>query len=100
MVKEEIEELREQILRHERLYYVEAAPEISDFDFDQLMRRLQELEAAHPQFASPDSPTQRVGGAPVEGFETRLWTVRDPADKSRLKSAPLPAAILAGFHAA
>ena len=74
-VRDEIERLREEILRHERLYYVDASPEISDFDFDQLMRRLRELEAEHPELSSPDSPTQRVGGAPLEGFETRVHRV-------------------------
>jgi DNA ligase (NAD+) len=71
-ISEEIRRLREEILRHERLYYVEARPEISDYDFDLLMRRLLELEAAHPELRSADSPTQRVGGAPVEGFETQV----------------------------
>ena len=61
--------LRAELERHNRLYYVEAAPEISDREFDRLMRELQDLEAAHPELASPDSPTQRVGGAPLEGFQ-------------------------------
>jgi DNA ligase (NAD+) len=64
----EIERLREELRRHEHLYYVLDRPEIADADYDALMRRLQELEAAHPDFASPDSPTQRVGGKPREGF--------------------------------
>jgi DNA ligase (NAD+) len=54
--------------RHERLYYVLDQPEISDAEYDALMRRLRELEEAHPMLASPDSPTQRVGGKPREGF--------------------------------
>ncbi len=58
----EIEALRAEIIRHERLYYVNDAPEISDGEFDALMNRLKALEAAHPEFASPDSPTRRVGG--------------------------------------
>lgn len=61
----EIQSLRTEILRHDRLYYTEARPEISDQEYDALMRRLQALEAAHPELASPDSPTQRVGGEPV-----------------------------------
>jgi DNA ligase (NAD+) len=65
--KKEIEKLRAELERHNRLYYAEAAPEISDFDFDQRLKRLQELEAAHPEFADPNSPTQRVGGAPMTG---------------------------------
>ena len=60
--------LRAELERHNRLYYVEARPEISDREFDRLMRELQDLEAAHPELAAPDSPTQRVGGAPLAGF--------------------------------
>lgn len=66
----EIEELREKIRYHEYRYYVLDEPEISDAEFDRLMARLRELEAAHPELVTPDSPTQRVGGAPREGFET------------------------------
>jgi DNA ligase (NAD+) len=65
----EIEALREKIRSHEYLYYVADDPEISDAAFDRLMNQLKELEAAHPELASPDSPTQRVGGAPREGFQ-------------------------------
>lgn len=75
MKKKEIARLRKEILRHERLYYTDAAPEISDFDFDQLMRRLQQIEAEHPELRSPDSPSMRVGGEPVTGFQT---VVHDP----------------------
>ncbi|MGD9643453.1 MAG: NAD-dependent DNA ligase LigA [Elusimicrobiales bacterium] len=60
--KEEIEALRAEILRHERLYYVDDTPEITDGEFDALMNRLKALEAAHPELASDDSPTRRVGG--------------------------------------
>ncbi len=70
-----IRELRDLIRRHEHLYYVEAAPEISDGQFDLLMKELEELEAAHPDLVTPDSPTQRVGGEPLEGFETVQHTV-------------------------
>jgi DNA ligase (NAD+) len=66
----EIEKLREEIRDHDRKYYVEAAPEISDQEYDRLMNRLKELEAAHPKLVTPDSPTQRVGGQPIEGFRT------------------------------
>jgi DNA ligase (NAD+) len=65
-----VEELRHEIRRHEELYYVHANPEISDAEFDALMRELQDLEASHPDLRSPDSPTARVGGRPVEGFAT------------------------------
>jgi DNA ligase (NAD+) len=60
--------LREKIRHHEHLYYVLDQPEISDFDFDKLMQELQQLEAEHPTLITPDSPTQRVGGKPREGF--------------------------------
>jgi DNA ligase (NAD+) len=63
-----IESLREQIRRHEHLYYVLDAPEISDAEFDRLMQELKRLESAHPEIVTPDSPTQRVGGKPREGF--------------------------------
>jgi DNA ligase (NAD+) len=63
-----IQGLREEIRRHEELYYVHATPEISDAEFDALMRELQALEAAHPELVTPDSPTQRVGGRPVAAF--------------------------------
>lgn len=68
--KKEIERLREEIERHNRRYYVEAKPVVSDFEFDQLMRRLIELEAAFPDLKSPDSPSQRVGGEPLKAFKT------------------------------
>jgi len=64
----EIEKLREELRRHEYLYYVLDAPEITDADYDDLMRRLKALEDQHPELATPDSPTQRVGGKPREGF--------------------------------
>jgi DNA ligase (NAD+) len=69
-VAREIEKLRQTIRHHERLYYVLDQPEISDAEFDRLVQRLKELEAAHPGLVTPDSPTQRVGGAPREGFLT------------------------------
>ena len=65
---ERIGQLRQDIRRHEELYYVQAAPEISDTEFDALMTELKTLEAAHPDLLTPDSPTQRVGGRPTEGF--------------------------------
>ena len=63
-----IEQLREELRRHEHLYYVLDAPEITDAEYDAMMRELKELESAHPELASPDSPTLRVGGKPREGF--------------------------------
>jgi DNA ligase (NAD+) len=67
-IEKEIEKLRNEIRYHEYRYYVLDNPEISDFDFDKLMRRLQELEAQNPELVTPDSPTQRVGGQPAEEF--------------------------------
>ena len=67
-VEKEIEKLREEIRRHEYLYYVLNQPEISDFEFDKLMRRLSDLEEQHPDLTTADSPTQRVGGQPAEEF--------------------------------
>lgn len=63
-----IDSLRDEIRRHEHLYYVLDAPEISDAEFDRLMQELKRLEAEHPGLITPDSPTQRVGGKPREGF--------------------------------
>uniref|UniRef100_A0A7V4XR07 DNA ligase n=1 Tax=Acidobacterium capsulatum TaxID=33075 RepID=A0A7V4XR07_9BACT len=65
---QQIESLRESIRHHEYLYYVQDQPEIDDLAFDELMRKLQRLEAEHPELITPDSPTQRVGGKPKEGF--------------------------------
>lgn len=67
-VAKEIVELREQINHHDHLYYVEGRPAISDREYDKLFARLKELEAAHPELITPDSPTQRVGEKPIEGF--------------------------------
>jgi len=64
----EIEKLRNEIRRHEDLYYVLDSPEISDREYDQLLEKLQQLEQDHPELVTPDSPTQRVGGRPAEGF--------------------------------
>jgi DNA ligase (NAD+) len=65
---QKIEQLREALRRHEYLYYVLDAPEITDAEYDALMRELKALEDAHPEYASEDSPTRRVGGKPREGF--------------------------------
>lgn len=68
-VAQEIAKLREELRHHNYKYFVEAAPEISDTEYDRLMNRLKELEAAHPEQVTPDSPTQRVGEEPVEGLQ-------------------------------
>src|SRR5271169_404447 len=67
-VAAELEDLREKLHHHEYLYHVLDRPEISDAEYDRMMRRLKEIEAAHPDLVTPDSPTQRVGGKPREGF--------------------------------
>jgi len=68
-VQHEIQKLRDEIERHEHLYYVLDQPVITDAEYDALVRRLQELENAHPELVTPDSPTQRVGGKPREGLQ-------------------------------
>ena len=64
----EIQRLREEIEAHNYAYYILSAPTISDYDFDQLLKRLEQLEAEHPDLITPDSPTQRVGTDRTEGF--------------------------------
>src|SRR5438034_9707744 len=65
---DEVEDLRNTLRRHENLYYVLDQPEVSDAEYDALMNRLRDLEAQHPELITPDSPSQRVGGKPREGF--------------------------------
>lgn len=67
-LKAEVEKLRSEIWRHNRLYYVEAKPEISDLEYDRLLKRLEKIEHEHPELDVPDSPTHKVGGEPIEGF--------------------------------
>ena len=74
VVVRNIEKLRDEIRHHDELYYVENAPEISDREYDELLEKLQQLEAAHPELITPDSPTQRVGGRPAEGFPEVVHT--------------------------
>src|SRR5258708_28071962 len=69
-LKREVEELREKLRYHEYRYHVLDDPEISDAAYDRLLNRLRELEVAHPELVTPDSPTGRVGGPPREGFTT------------------------------
>src|SRR5690606_36973069 len=71
-----IEQLRRELHRHDYLYYVKAQPEISDREYDRLMQELIELEQQHPDLVTPDSPSQRVGGEPIEGFRTVEHAVR------------------------
>src|SRR5438067_9189524 len=64
-----IAQLREEIRKHDRLYYEEAAPIISDHEYDRLYKELVDLETQFPDLLTPDSPTQRVGGKPLQAFE-------------------------------
>src|SRR5947209_15840765 len=68
-IQKQIDTLREQLRHHEYLYYVMDAPEISDAEYDRLMNELKALEGMHPELVTVDSPTQRVGGKPREGFQ-------------------------------
>ena len=67
---QEVENLRDEIRHHDRKYFVEATPEISDLDYDQLIERLRQIEAEHPDLQTPESPTQRVGEQPVEYLQS------------------------------
>ena len=67
-VKKEIQQLRSELERHNQLYYVNDAPVISDFEYDAMLRRLEDLEAAHPEYYDPNSPTQHVGGYALNTF--------------------------------
>src|SRR4051794_9624286 len=70
--RQRAEQLRAELERHNRLYYADDAPEITDAEYDRLFRELSDIEAAHPELRTPDSPTQRVGG----GVATQLAQVR------------------------
>jgi len=70
----QIEKLRDEIRRHDELYYVNDSPEISDREYDLLLEKLQQLEEANPELIAPDSPTQRIGGRPAEGFPEVVHT--------------------------
>jgi DNA ligase (NAD+) len=89
-IRHEIEELREKLRHHEHLYYVLDKPEITDAEYDVLMRRLSDLEKAHPDLLTPDSPTQRVGGKPREGFlkvshSTRMLSLDNALNEEELR---------------
>ncbi len=69
-IKKQIESLKKEIKHHDKLYYTQNRPAIADSEYDTLMKKLQALEKKHPELITPDSPTQRVGGSPIEGFKT------------------------------
>src|SRR5690348_15544604 len=86
----ELDRVRDELRRHEHLYYVLDQPEISDAEYDALMRRLIELEQAHPDLIMPDSPSQRVGGKPREGFvkgphSTRMLSLDNALNEDELR---------------
>ena len=96
--RERLSALRAEIERHNRLYYVEDAPEITDTEYDRLFRELQALEAAHPELVTPDSPTQRVGGAPAKDLapvrhEMPMLSIRTETDTEDTGAANFDARI-------
>ncbi len=98
--EERIRELTALIRRHDDLYYNQAAPEISDADYDKLFRELEHFEAEHPSLADPNSPTRRVGGAPIDGFQQirHLVPMLSIDDVFELKDAEIPQAELIDFY--
>ncbi|MFT3991815.1 MAG: NAD-dependent DNA ligase LigA [Luteolibacter sp.] len=95
-----LRDLRDQVRHHDELYYNQASPEISDAEYDKLYRELEELENKHPELAAPNSPTQRVGGKPIEGFQQIQHAVPMLSidDVFELKDTPEPAAELIAFY--
>src|SRR5438067_7449129 len=96
--QERAERLRSEIERHNRLYYVEDAPEITDAEYDRLFRELQALEASHPELRTPDSPTQRVGGTPAKDLapvrhELPMLSIRTETDTEDSGAAKFDARI-------
>jgi DNA ligase (NAD+) len=90
VAKERIEELRKELHHHNYLYYVEDKPEISDYEFDQKLKELEELEAKHPEYADDNSPTKRVGGQVTKNFETvrhneRMYSLSNSYSKEDLE---------------
>jgi DNA ligase (NAD+) len=75
-VRQQIEDLREELRKHNRLYYVDAVREISDLEYDKLYKQLEQLEEKYPEYDSPDSPSKKVGGEPIEGFTTVEHRIR------------------------
>ena len=91
MIEKRIAELKKQIERHNYLYYVKDSPAITDFEYDALMSELKKLEEENPELITPDSPTQRIGGKPLEGFETLhtvpMESLNDVFSKPRWKAS-------------
>ena len=90
-IEQKVRKLRESIEKHSRLYYIEDAPEITDAEYDALFRQLQELEEKHPELRSADSPTQRVGGAPLSEFaevqhRTPMLSINNAFDEEEVRA--------------
>jgi DNA ligase (NAD+) len=90
-IKARIDQLRTELEHHNYLYYVEAKPEISDREFDRLMKELTDLEAAHPEYASANSPSQRVGGQPIDSFRSvehavRMMSIDNTYDEAEVRA--------------
>jgi len=98
--EQRIMQLRRELARHNELYYRQAQPEISDAEYDKLFRELETLEKKHPQFDDADSPTRRVGGAPLEAFTQvqHLVPMLSIDDVFELKDVPVPEAELITFY--
>ncbi len=98
--KSRVDELRKKIRHHDELYYNQATPEISDADYDKLFRELENLESKHPELDEPNSPTKRVGGNPIEGFEqvTHRFPMLSIDDVFELKDSDDPTEELVKFY--
>jgi DNA ligase (NAD+) len=99
-IEDRILHLRSELERHNRLYYTDAAPEISDADYDKLYRELEDLEKKHPEFDDPNSPTKRVGGEPLDSFKQikHLVPMLSIDDVFELKDAEVPETELIDFY--
>lgn len=98
--EERIVALRKEISHHDELYYNQAEPEIPDSEYDRLFRELESLEARHPEYEDPTSPTKRVGGAPIDGFDkvTHGQPMLSIDDVFELKDSEQPATELVEFY--
>jgi len=90
-IKSRIDQLRKELEHHNYLYYIEAKPEISDREFDRLLKELVDLEQAHPEYQAADSPTQRVGGQPIDAFRSvehavRMMSIDNTYDEAEVRA--------------
>ena len=89
--QQRIQKLRDELNHHNYLYYVEARPAVSDQEYDRLMRQLVELEKAYPELLTPDSPSQRVGGEPIDAFRSvehavRMMSIDNTYDEAEVRA--------------